>query len=411
MLIARLPEAAWPAADPYQCLAHWLVGRSPAQPVGMESEWMQLVTLAEAEGVGPLLHRALRALPSIEVPATPRKILATAYRRAVYARLLQEATRAHLCRCLGERGIPVFLTKGAALAFHYYEDPATRPMRDLDVLVPRSRLAEAARCLEAGNFLPRREPRCLIPAMNGPRVHLVYEHAVTRVLVELHWTPRGLGRAQALALAEIWSDPGTVADDDVARPMRPGHMIPLLCAHMLLRHQCARLLWLFDLHRVLLATEAREARLACDMATRWRLGPCTALALLRMRELFGTPLPRELATWAKETASRDNRQARLATLVLTRSEAERPPIALVNLVMQGDWELLCSLFPDPATLRDRMGLGPHENIFPAYAALFGGYLRNGPTYCRQLWRTVLRPWPLSTALGAPRTRSSAREEP
>ena len=37
--------------------------------------------------------------------------------------------------------------------------------------------------------------------------------------------------------------------------------------------------------------DGSEAALALDAATRWELGPCTALALLRVQELFGTPLP------------------------------------------------------------------------------------------------------------------------
>jgi hypothetical protein len=141
-------ERDWSTADRYQLLADLLVGRAPATPVGSEARWMELVALARAEGVGPLLHRALCSRPSVDVPAAASEALAKTYLDEVYASLLRENVRARLCRRLGQREIPVLLLKGAALAFTCYDDPATRPMEDLDALIPRSRVEQAARCLE-----------------------------------------------------------------------------------------------------------------------------------------------------------------------------------------------------------------------------------------------------------------------
>src|SRR5207245_2082905 len=142
------------ASSADQLLADLLVGRAPATPVGSEARWMELVALAGAEGVGPLLHRVLCSRPNVDVPA---------------------AASAELRR---------------------------------------------------------------------PRGHLVYVHAATRAVVELHGELKLLGRAQAKAVSEIWAGAGYpreaegVAGGEIAaRVMRLGHTVPLLCVHMLLQHR------------------------------------------------------------------------------------------------------------------------------------------------------------------------------
>lgn len=428
----------------YQLLADLLVGRAAASSVGDETGWHAVLALAEAEGVAPLLDHALRAQPAGQVPKPARAILASAYQDAVYSSLLHQSVRARLCRRLSERGVPLLLLKGGALAFSCYEDPATRPMVDLDLLVPPPRLEEAGRCLEEEGFRLREdlsasprhslrgggtapkewsrfwrrdrrgpgEDRSVSPR-HSPRGHLVYLHPATRAMVELHWELRVLGRAQREALPEIWSGALPADTGDAARMMRWGHVIPLLSAHLILQHQCARMLWLYDLHRVLLAADAREAAVAREAATRWRLVPCTAHALVRVQELFGTPLPEELYGWAVAAASRDSLQSRIAVLSLTPGARELPSPDLVDLVMNRDRALLRGLFPSPRVLRERLGLAPRESVAPAYLALMARHLRNGPGYLRQLWRcwrSAPRPRPIGDEAAPPRTECAAGSE-
>lgn len=385
MSIVEMEARSLSVTDRYELLAGLLVGRTPSQPVASDAEWMELVALAQKEGVGPLLHRAVCAATGLEVPASAHRMLAVTYFRAVDLRLQQEAARQDLCRRLGERQIPALLLKGAALALTCYEDPATRPMVDLDVLVPRGRVEEAGRCLGENGF--RLLSASLSTALRSPRGDMAFTHGATGTLVELHWELNALGRLQEKVQAEIWSEPRPVGSDGAAQVMRPGHALPLLCAHMIAHHQYARLLWLFDLHRVLLTMDAAEAAVAQDAATRWRLVPCTALALLRVRTLFATPLPGELHAWAREAASRDSLGTRMAALALTPGAPERPDGDVVNLVMNRSWSMLRIFFPSPSALRERVGLPAHQSVIPAYAALMGRHLRNGPAHLRRLWRS------------------------
>jgi hypothetical protein len=134
--------------------------------------------------------------------------------------------------------------------------------------------------------------------------------------------------------------------------------------------------------------DAAEAAVAQDAATRWRLVPCTALALLRVRTIFATPLSGELHAWARKEAARDSLGARMAALALTPGVAERPSGDIVNLVMNRSWSMLRIFFPSPSALRERLGsTARHQSVIPAYAALMGRHLRNGPAHLRRLWRS------------------------
>jgi hypothetical protein len=169
--------------------------------------------------------------------------------------------------------------------------------------------------------------------------------------------------------------------------MRPGHTLPLLCAHMLLQHRQPRLIWLYDLHRLLLKMDAAEVKLAREAAIRWRLGPCTALALNRVDEWFGTPFPDELRDWVREMASRSDLQARVAARALSHDAAEAPSEYLMSLLMNRNYAGWRILFPTSDDLRRRLNLSATDPVGPgAYAAFLIHRLRHGPLHLRQLWR-------------------------
>jgi hypothetical protein len=310
------------------------------------------------------------------------------YLAAAGESLLLESVRTRLCHRLREQAIPLLLLKGAALALTCYEDPATRLMTDLDVLVPQSRLEEAARCLEADGFRHYELARSVIQHMNRPRRHLIYTHPTTRAVVELHWEVALPRRVRAAAVPEIWEQARPVSSDGAVLMACPGHMIPLLCAHMTLQHKCVTLLWLYDLHRILLTADPSEIMQARDVADRWDLAPATAHALLRVQQLFGTPVPAKLATWAADVASQPGLQGHIAALALVQGAPEMPQSALLNLIMEGDWRFLRRLFPAPQVVRDRFGLAPNERVAPAYATLLARRLRQSPGELRRLWNCL-----------------------
>jgi hypothetical protein len=92
----------------------------------------------------------------------PRGILAElreAYLLAFQEAARQEAEIPPVLRALGKGGIEALILKGADVRHRLYDDPAVRPMTDLDLLIPRSKLREAEKILVQLNYLPLPEPR------------------------------------------------------------------------------------------------------------------------------------------------------------------------------------------------------------------------------------------------------------
>jgi hypothetical protein len=389
--------------DRHQFLADLSVGRRPVNPVTDAAEWDTLVTLAIEERIAPLLGRQIERGVITDIPNPARDRLLAQHQEAAYAGLLHDSIRNRVCRSLREGAVPVMLLKGAALAASCYEDPATRLMSDLDVLVPRASIRHAVALLEREEF--RLTASSLDAALRSPRGHAVMKHRSLRSVVEVHWELKVLGRAQRSAIAGIWAEACSLPSAVDAVVMRPGHLLPMLCAHMALQHQDGCLIWLHDLHRVLLTADATESRVSREAATRWRLAPCMALCILRAQRLFGTPLPAEMRDWCEVTAARDTLQGRLTALALTPGGSEAPSADLADLMMARDWSILRVLFPGAAALRRRYGLGPGESVLPAYLALWRRQLRHGPAYLGQFWRCWSKAAPGSRG-AAPSPRSA-----
>jgi len=102
------------------------------------------------------------------------------YAASLVISLRRQAVLAEVLAALRAAGVRAALIKGCALSGTIYPDPATRPMLDLDLLVPAPRMADAARALYGIGFVRAGRARTL----SG------YAHAVAfsrgEMVVELH---------------------------------------------------------------------------------------------------------------------------------------------------------------------------------------------------------------------------------
>lgn len=102
---------------------------------GMKASASPPAELVRAGHLGPLAYRAGVTAFRDEYAAS---MIMTERRRA----LLAEVTTA-----FAKRGVRAALIKGIAFIGTIYPDPATRPMNDMDLLVPRAQLAEAVKTM------------------------------------------------------------------------------------------------------------------------------------------------------------------------------------------------------------------------------------------------------------------------
>jgi hypothetical protein len=146
---------------------------------------------------------------------------------------------------------PIVL-KGPAIADRFYPDPRLRSFADLDLLVPRKRLADAVAALETLGYTERVELREGFAATHGHDIHMAREIGRQRADVELHWRVGDDALGEALS-HEALAD-GSVAEGAVCRYPSPGDQL-LVCAMHLLSDRLKRLAWIEDLRRISLALD------------------------------------------------------------------------------------------------------------------------------------------------------------
>jgi hypothetical protein len=113
--------------------------------------WKALEAIATRTRTANLLHRHI-ADNRLGVPALIEAHLNDLYRRQSLYGLEQRLVLARVGELLDARGISNVALKGSALAFTIYPQPAMRPLRDIDVLVPADRAEEAHRLLQQNGF-------------------------------------------------------------------------------------------------------------------------------------------------------------------------------------------------------------------------------------------------------------------
>ena len=136
-----------------------LASAPPADPVLRElldgfAEWEALRVLARRDGTTGAVWRRLKAAGAAPAPAD-----ADAFRREAdvldFHRLLLERRLGEVLALLAQVGLsPPVLLKGAGLAHTAYRRPAERPMRDLDLLLPRPEAEQASSLLQAAGWRP-----------------------------------------------------------------------------------------------------------------------------------------------------------------------------------------------------------------------------------------------------------------
>ena len=108
------------------------------------SDWETMRTMARQHRLSPLLYwRLARSTEHLNIPQSFLHAIAADFRKHAWRSLYLQYEIVRIHRVLRERGITAVFLKGAFLALQVYPHAALRPLRDIDVLVPRHRAMEA----------------------------------------------------------------------------------------------------------------------------------------------------------------------------------------------------------------------------------------------------------------------------
>lgn len=138
----ELPASLWPLVHRAAAGEGWPPSSGAAADL--------LVAQAARQGLLPLLFEAQGGMPAVVQNALERHRGFKRVHSARTARLQDAISR--LCGVLADE--PLVLLKGADYMRRLYPRPDLRPMDDVDVLVPRARIDEVCRRLQAAGLRP-----------------------------------------------------------------------------------------------------------------------------------------------------------------------------------------------------------------------------------------------------------------
>ena len=280
-------------------------------------DWAALNAMASQHRLKPLLYAQLGASPAL--PPELRADWQAEHRVAALRAML---TRQELIDCanlLEAAGLAPIALKGAWLTRHAYPDPALRPMRDIDLLVPRDGVLAGYAALLAAGYTELEPPEMPLAQVVRLDKHMPPLLAPRGTVVELHhrlWEPDGRLDHASPAHNEAALRARVVCDDDGLHYLAPHDTLAHLIVHAVYSHRldCGPLL-LPDIDFLVQAapidwaafwTQASAegwrsgARLVLDLVAQYRTG-----AAIDFGPDSGPPSPPELFEAAPDLLLQD----------------------------------------------------------------------------------------------------------
>ncbi len=339
------------------------------------TDWELLVRKARAEGFGPLLYWELSQSGEFtRLPDSARRFLRSMYSSTWVQNQKIFKELAVLADLFKRAEIPSVAIKGACFALTIYPDTGLRPMGDLDLLVPASRLSEAVRIAKTLGYMDA-VPEAS-PGLNDLLNHAIClqktdQHAV---MLELHKSLiADKSFTYAVPVDWFWDqteplDGATQARFNALRMLTPTAQVLYAAAHAMLQHggKNTPLRWYYDLDRLIHYYGQRiDWDLLLSQARVFEWSSALDAALSQTHAYFDTPIPGHVRDSLSEYPDRHKKlvavlQQRPATHMLE----ERQKLMALN--GYGRFRLMMALIaPSPAYMRWRYQLQTPWSL-PAY---------------------------------------------
>jgi hypothetical protein len=256
--------------------------------------WRQLAAAAHAHQLAPLLHWQLRRLLPAGAPTPVAESLRQAYMSSALAAMLRERTLRAVLGALNGTGVVPALSKGVALAYFVYPEPACRPMGDIDLWVSTAEMPAAQAALADLGYVQRLKasrPVALQADRDG-EIQMVGQQR-GEGLVELHYgvfAGEWLQRATQIDRAGVrsrWQAHALLGSD--IHLLAPEDAFIQIAVHLSVNHQLSLHVLRSLLDLALLARQGLDCDLVIDRARAWGLGVVMGLVLELLTTLFPVP--------------------------------------------------------------------------------------------------------------------------
>lgn len=267
---------------------------------GRPVDWDAMVVRAETSGVGPLLYRNLRSAGLLKaLPADSVEALYGAYYRVAARNTLHLEALEAILKALARWGIVPILLKGAGLVATIYDNPALRPMGDLDLLVQPAEFRPALQCLGSLGYRPTHAEQ--YPGAYEVVTHHVglRQEAPYDLLVELHhhWLDLPASLSHNVSVEEVRQRAIAVQVGQAqAWVLSPSDQVLHLSAHIAIHSpSIRRFIWCYDLDRVIRRYErSLDWTLILQRAVDYQMVLPLQRVLPAIIAMLTTPVPAEV---------------------------------------------------------------------------------------------------------------------
>jgi Uncharacterised nucleotidyltransferase len=358
-----------------------------------ETDWAAMTEFAITKNLAPLLFHRLRqcGLDGC-VPDPVREKLSDSYLASAAMGALLSGQLKLMLNALGAGDIPVIVLKGAHLAHNVYENPALRPMIDIDLLVRQEDLSTAESIM--GKLGYHSPGKVWIDAPDPTWKHLPRMFKTDAMPVEIHWTIRDPNNALEIQPDKLWDR--AVASEYAgafALALSPEDLLLHLCLHAVHHHAFqAGLRDICDVDQTIRRhADELNWQILADRAKEWKASASAWIALNSAASLLGTPVPEDFLDALKPPHVDDELISWLYARLLGHSAGFSSP-GFSNLVQKGGIAsplrtLAKAMFP---SRRDMSGMYPISAssfwIVLYYPIRWVDLIRR---YLPMLWSTIL----------------------
>jgi Uncharacterised nucleotidyltransferase len=268
----------------------------------------RLLTLADEQGVLPLLTRQLGLLDEGITPAEVRQKLRDAARAQTLFTLSLTAELFRVLDRFAALGIAALLTKGPVLSARCYGDPGLRQYTDLDFVLRDEDVHRATQAMMALGYEPK-VPLKAIQAKKAPGEY-VFVHG-TKLLVEFHTERTFRYHPKPLSVDTLFERQALVRFDghDVPALSNEDELI-LICIHGA-KHFWERLMWIADV-AALVSRQTIDWKRAMAAAREVQAERMLQVGLLLARNMLGARLPAVLLDQFRADTAASRMAARIA---------------------------------------------------------------------------------------------------
>lgn len=347
------------------------------------TDWESLLQQAQADGIAPLLYWNLSKTGKLaQIPNFAGNALRESYAANWMnnQQILQEL--GSIAKVFHEAGIPIVLLKGVSYALTIYPDIGLRPMGDLDILVPKAKLAQAVQLAQNLGYVEA------VPDASPGLNELIGHHACLRKtgtqgsLLEIH---DSLVAEQSFSFAVsmdwFWEQTQPLAHEKFPnlQMLSPTAQVLFAAAHAMLQHgqQNSPLRWFYDIDLLIRSyNEAIDWEILIRQARLFEWGSALKSTLERSAELFETPIPQAVRAQLQLLSDRHEK-------LVTQKQNKPATHTLLELqkmnTLSGHARFLFFmglLTPTPAYMRWRYGLKNNWSLPAWYIYRWAGILKD-----------------------------------